>query len=109
MTAKQKRAMPTWAYAALVLLAIVFFALAIYLKEHSQRDDERSRVADALQQHSRVSDSNRLCKACAIIRSESNQQVIYIPAGILDIISALKQESSHGTTPLFGIIGMGTL
>jgi hypothetical protein len=44
---KQKRALPTWAYGALLLLAIVMFMLAFYMRERQQGDDGRFRAAEA--------------------------------------------------------------
>lgn len=88
MTVKEKRAMPGWAYAALVLLAILFFAIALYLKEHAQRDGERPRVAGVpLQRHFLLSDSQSGWNAYAARRSQFNPRVIYIPAGRPNIIS----------------------
>src|SRR5688572_4121469 len=71
MAAKHNRAMPAWAYAVMALLAILLFAVALYLKEHARRDGDRSRVADAQQQHSNWSDSHGQCNANAIIHSDS--------------------------------------
>jgi hypothetical protein len=109
MTAKDKRAMPGWAYAALVLIAILLFAVAFYLKERAERNGGGSRAVDAsLQQRTNCSDAQLQCNAYAVRRSDFYRQVLYFPAAIPNISSNLEQERSHETAPLFRTIGVGT-
>jgi hypothetical protein len=54
MTTERELAMPGWAYAALLLLAIFLFAVSFYLEEHSQADGQQS-PADAARQR-RITD-----------------------------------------------------